>query len=241
MKEKVGKYSFDVVSYQLDFQGRVPLPLLGNYLLHAASAHAADRGFGYQEMTEKRTAWVLSRMAIEVNHYPASSGEVTVYTWVDEVNRLFTSRCFEMQRDGKPFGYARSIWAAIDLESRRPTPLDEAGLAPYLSDRPCPITKPGKIMPVEAKSEPLPYLVKYSDLDINGHLNSIKYIEHLLDLFDIELFRTRRVSRFEIAYQSEGRYGMLLDLHLLETAPGVYSMAICHEDKSICRAVVNWQ
>ena len=47
MKEKVGKYRFEVVSYQLDFQGQVPLSLLGYYLLHAASAHAADRGFGY--------------------------------------------------------------------------------------------------------------------------------------------------------------------------------------------------
>ena len=241
MKEKVGKYQFEVVSYQLDFQGQVPLSLLGYYLLHAASAHAADRGFGYTEMTEKRTAWVLSRMAIEITAYPASSGEVTIYTWVDEVNRLFTSRCFELQRDGVTFGYARSIWAAIDLETRRPTPLDMVALTPYLSDRPCPIAKPGKIALVEAKAPAIPYTVRYSDLDINGHLNSIKYIEHLLDLFDIERFRQQRIGRFEIAYLSEGRYDMSLSRYLLETAPDLYSMAICHADKAICRAAVYWQ
>ena len=27
------------------------------------------------------------------------------------------------------------------------------------------------------------YQTRYSDIDINGHVNSIKYIEHILDLF----------------------------------------------------------
>ena len=239
--EKVGKYQFDIESYQLDFQGKVPIPMIGNYLLHAASVHAGNRGFGYSEMTEKRTAWVLSRLAIEVMEYPVLSGESVVYTWVDEVNRLFTSRCFELQRGGKTFGYARSIWAAIDLETRRPTVLDLAGINAYISDRPCPIDKPGKILPVENKTEAVPYRVKYSDLDINGHLNSIKYMEHLLDMFDIEMFRSKEVSRFEIAYQSEGKYDMPLSLHMAETVSGKYDMAICHEGKSICRAAVTWK
>lgn len=239
--EKIGKYQFDIESYQLDFQGRIPIPMIGNYLLHAASAHADKRGFGYSEMTEKKTAWVLSRLAIEVNEYPVLAGEIVVNTWVDEVNRLFTSRCFELQRGGQTFGYARSIWAAIDLETRRPTLLDNSGIQAYISDYLCPIAKPGKIIPVENKSEAVPYIVRYSDLDINGHLNSIKYMEHLLNMFDIEMFKEKTVGRFEIAYQSEGMYGMPLELHKLETAPGKFDMAICHEGKAICRAAVTWK
>lgn len=238
---KVGEYHFDIESYQLDFQGRVTIPIIGSYLLHAASTHAGARGFGYNEMTEKRTAWVLSRLAIEIMEYPTLAGDVTVYTWVDEVNRLFTSRCFELARDGKTFGFARSIWAAIDLETRRPTVLDLAGIDPYLSDRPCPIERPGKISPVEAKTEGIPYVVKYSDLDINGHLNSIKYMEHLLDLFDISMFREKEVRRFEIAYQSEGRYGMELTFHSALQSEEKYDMAISHDGKAICRAAVTWK
>lgn len=240
--EKVGEFHFVTESYQLDFQGKVTIPMIGTYLIHAASVHAADRGFGYSDMTERHTAWVLSRLVIEIREYPKSAGQLTVYTWVDEVGRLFTSRCFELvDGEGNPFGYARSIWAAIDLETRRPTLLDVEGLSVYISDRPCPIEKPGKIAPVESKTEGVPYRVKYSDLDINGHLNSIKYMEHLLDLFDIGMFREKEVGRFEIAYQSEGKYGMPLALHSAETLPGKYEMAICHDGKSICRAAVTWK
>ena len=194
------------------------------------------------DLSERHTAWVLSRLAIEMTGYPAMSEPITLYTWVDEVGRLFTCRCFEMvDAGGKTFGYARSIWAAIDMESRRPTLLDVAGLSAYVTDRPCPIGKPGKIAAVENDTEGIPYVVKYSDLDINGHLNSIKYMEHLLDLFDLDLFQTKDIKRFEIAYQSEGKYGMELLLHKKEEAEaGKYDMAICNGGKAICRAAVTW-
>ena len=51
------------------------------------------------------------------------------------------------------------------------------------------------------------YQVKVSDLDVNRHLTSSKYIDHLLDRFSLEIFDKERVARFEIQYISEARYG----------------------------------
>lgn len=240
--EKIGTFHFKTESYLLDFRGRVTIPMIGNYLLHAASHHASQRGFGYSDMSERQTAWVLSRMAIEIKRYPTMSEPVTLYTWIDEVGRLFTSRCFELSDEaGKAIGYARSIWAAIDVKTRRPTPLDEAALNVYRDNRDCPIEKPGRIAAIEDDVEGVPYRVKYSDLDINGHFNSIKYMEHLLDLFELDLFRRREVRRFEIAYLSEGWYDMPLTLHKKETTPDRYHLAICSEKKAICRALATWE
>ncbi|MDR3250955.1 MAG: acyl-[acyl-carrier-protein] thioesterase [Tannerella sp.] len=241
-KNNTGVFNFVTESYLLDFRGRVTIPMIGNYLLHAASNHASSRGFGFSSMTEKHTAWVLSRMAIEIVRYPEMSEPVTLYTWIDEVGRIFTSRCFELNdADGRPFGYARSIWAAIDMATRRPTPLDVEGLSVYIVDRECPIEKPGKTAAAEDGTDGTPYQVKYSDLDINGHFNSIKYMEHVLDLFDLDLYRTKEVRRFEMAYLSEGMYGMSLALHRKEVAEDEYVMSICHEGKAICRAKANWR
>jgi len=109
-----------------------------------------------------------------MKEYPTAFDKINLYTWIDEVGRLFTSRCFELaDENGKTFGFARSIWAAIDVETRRPTLLDIEALGKYIDERPCPIEKPGKIMPAENKAEGIPYSIKYSDLDINGHFNSV--------------------------------------------------------------------
>lgn len=241
-KNKIGAFHFVTEPYQLDFQGRMTIPMIGSWLMRAASVHASQRGFGFSDMTERHTAWVLSRLAIEMNAYPAMGETVTLRTWVDEVGRLFTSRCFELTGDdGQPYGYARSIWAAIDLQTRRPTPLDVTGLSGFITDRSCPIEKPGKITPIEGHTEGIPYTVRYSDIDINGHLNSVKYMEHLLDLFDLEMFRTHTIRRFEIAYQAEGHYGMELMLHQEKVGEEIFNMAICHNEKAICRAAVTWR
>ena len=41
--EKVGSFRFVAEPYLTDFRGRVTLPMIGNYLIHAASGHAEDK------------------------------------------------------------------------------------------------------------------------------------------------------------------------------------------------------
>lgn len=62
-KSKIGEFHFVTEPYLLDFRGRVTIPMIGNYLIHVASSHAAERGFGFNDMSERHTAWVLSRLA----------------------------------------------------------------------------------------------------------------------------------------------------------------------------------
>lgn len=233
--DKIGTYQFVAESYMLDFRRRITIPMIGNYMLHAASHHADSRGFGYSQMSEKHTAWVLSRLAVEMLYYPSSlPALLTLNTWISGVSRLFTERCFEwIDANGQPFGYAHSIWAAIDVETRRPISLDETALRLYVDDKACPVRRAGKIAPAEEVAQGKPYCIKYSDLDVNGHLNSIKYMEHLLDMFDVDLFARNEVQRFEIAYIAEGMYGMPLMLHKADAGNEQYNMAICHDGKAI--------
>ena len=74
----------------------------------------------------------------------------------------------------------------INMDTRKPADLlslHGGDIVDYIeTEKACPIEKPGRIkvsscMPVRSMD------VYYSDIDINGHVNSIKYIEHVLDLF----------------------------------------------------------
>lgn len=244
VNEQVGTYHFVTESYLLDFQGMVPIPMLGNYLLHAATEHAEARGFGYKAMTGNNLTWVLSRIDMDIKSYPRMAEPVSIQTWVEDVHRFFTSRCFAVFNEkGETLVQARSVWAAIDLNTRRPTDLSGMeNLRQFIcKDKECTVERGEKVPPAE-DAPGVAYRVKYSDLDINRHLNSIKYIEHLIDLFDIEKFREQRISRFEILYLAEGKYGTELSLHLKELEPPVkYAAAICDgSGKAICRAAITW-
>jgi acyl-ACP thioesterase len=59
----------------------------------------------------------------------------------------------------------------------------------------------------------------YNDVDINGHINSVKYIEHVLDLWPLEWYRDHHIHRFEIAYVAEAHAGDQLSFYMEQDAP----------------------
>lgn len=215
MFDKVAKYDFLIDAYLSDFRGRATLPMIGGFLLKSATRHAEERGFGYSAMVANKRVWVLSRMAIEIYEYPLNDTVMSVKTWVSDVNKLFTERCFALiDETGKNIGYARTVWAAIDLETRRPTNVLELdGLSDYIDGyESCPIEGMKKILPLKEVFPLSNFDIKYSDIDINGHLNSMKYIEHFVDLFDWDIFKKKEIRRFEINYIAEGKYGSRINL-----------------------------
>ena len=243
--EKIGKYHFVAEPFHVDFTGRLTMGVLGNHLLNCAGFHAEERGFGMQTLNDNHYTWVLSRLAIELERMPEQYESFSIQTWVENVYRLFTDRNFAiLDAGGNPVGYARSIWAMIDMKTRKPADLltlHGGHITDYIcSDKACPIQKPGriKVTSQEAVGE---HRALYSDIDINGHVNSIKYIEHILDLFPMETFRERRIKRFEMAYSAESYYGDTLSFFRDETGEREYDIEVRKNGGDVvCRSKVRF-
>jgi medium-chain acyl-[acyl-carrier-protein] hydrolase len=239
---KIGTYKFIAEPFHVDFKGRLTMGVLGNHLLNCAGFHASDRGFGIARLNEDNYTWVLSRLAIELDEMPYQYEEFSVRTWVENVYRLFTDRNFAIiDKDGKKIGYARSVWAMINLNTRKPADLltlHGGSIVDYVCDEPCPIEKPSRIK-VTAKEPVSKLTAKYSDIDINGHVNSIRYIEHILDLFPIELYKSKHIRRFEMAYVAESYYGDELSFYVDETNENEYHIEVKKNgDELVCRSKV---
>lgn len=239
----VGTYIYPIDAYLSDFRGKATLPMLGGFMLQAATRHAEERGFGYSFMTGRKRVWVLTRMNIVIEEYPRNDIQIKLHTWVTDVNKIFTERCFGFEdQDGKSLGYARSLWAAIDIETRRPTNVLELNdLVDYKSDKPCPIEPAVKIPSLKDAEHDSSFVVKYSDIDINKHLNSIKYIEHFVDTFPLEMYGEKEICGFEINYLTEGKYGTKLDISKKEIEPDKFILEMLDGDKTICSSRVTWK
>lgn len=219
---KIDTYDVLVEPFHVDFTGHIFLGVLGNHLLNAAGKHSQKRGWGIGALNETQHTWVLSRLSIEMNEMPQQYETIQIKTWVEGVMKLFTSRNFAILRpDGTAYGYARSIWAMIDINNRKPCDLltlyngDILNYVVSEEENVCPIAGHGRFRFKEPK------LVRtidtyYSDTDINGHVNSIKYIEHILDLLPKEKFENQHLKRFEIAYKSEAYMGDKLSFYIQE-------------------------
>jgi len=240
--EKTGIYDYRTEIYSLDFRRQITMPTLVTYLLDAATRHAAARGYGFDDMAKQNTVWVLSRLVIDIPDYSKLSGPIRIFTWIDGVDRILTFRCFEMTSpQGEALGYARSAWAGINFDTRRPVSLENFGLQEYIVERPCPVTFEKFDTPADDSAYSVPYTVKYSDLDINGHFNSNKYIESILDLFDINIYRSRSIARLHITFVSEAFYGTQLDLTKQQISENEYIASICKDGKPICKAKIQFK
>lgn len=240
----IGRYEFGIDAYLTDFRGKATLPMIGGFMLQAATKHAEERGFGYSAMTSQQRVWVLSRIAIEIFEYPKNDTVMVLKTWVASVNRLFTERHFSFEDEqGREIGFAKSLWASIDLETRKPTNvLELEGLSDYIAEKENPIEGMTKIPALKDDYEVASdFVVKYSDVDINKHLNSMKYIEHFVDVFDIDMFREKEIRRIEINYISEGRYGTKLDILKRTENDSIFVLEMKDGDTSVCSTRVTWK
>lgn len=239
----IGRYEFGIDAYLTDFRGKATLPMIGGFMLQAATKHAEERGFGYSAMTSQQRVWVLSRIAIEVFEYPKNDTVMVLKTWVASVNRLFTERHFSFEDEqGREIGFAKSLWASIDLVTRKPTNVLELdGLSDYIAEKENQIEGMTKIPALKDDYEvATDFVVKYSDVDINKHLNSMKYIEHFVDVFDIDMFRENEIRRIEINYISEGRYGTKLDILKRTEKDNIFVLEMKDGDMTVCSTRIIW-
>ncbi|MBR1388602.1 MAG: acyl-[Prevotella sp.] len=244
--DKVGKYQFMAEPFHCDFSQRLFMGHLGNHMLNAADFHSTDRGFGMKYLLTIQRSWVLSRLAIEMEEMPQMYTKFNVETWVESAMRYFTSRNFRVVDDeGKVYGYGRSIWAMIDTESRQPTDIyaiDNGAINNWIvADKECPIDKGGRVKMSDEAEFVRTIDTCYNDVDINGHINSVKYIEHVLDLWDLDWYREHPIRRFEIAYVAEAHQGDRLSFYCESTTGGEYcvravkSSADGAEPVEVCR------
>ena len=220
---KVGSYEFMVEPFHCDFSSHLFPGHLGNGMLNAADYHSGDRGYGVAELNLSHRTWVLSRFAIEILDMPKAYDKVIAETWVEAAKKFFTSRNFAVvSPDGtKSYAYGRSIWAMIDTDTRQPADIfsiKDGLLAKYIvEDKPCPMAPPSRVVLGHDLELTRKVVAQYNDVDINGHVNSVKYIDHVLDLFSLDYYKSHRLRRIDIAYVAESHAGDTLSLYKKQT------------------------
>lgn len=209
-------------------EGELPITTLSAKMIDIATAHANHLGIGNPYMPNDHTGWVLSRLTIEMTDYPWIDSYYTISTWVENWNRHFSTRCFSISDDaGNILGYARSIWMVLDTVTHANFGLDSLNLDPeVISSRECPIKPQAKhiqiVTPEEGAfasgkflvmtSELLTHTFRYSDIDGYRHVNTVKYIAMLMNLFSLAEHDEKRVGRIELSFLDEGQYGEPLEI-----------------------------
>jgi len=201
----------------IDKSDRLTLDSIFYYFQEAAICHAENIGVGREDLAAVRQGWILSRMSVIVNRRPNYREVVTVNTWPRGVEKLFVIRNYQIKdKDDIPVVSARSAWLVVDLEKRRPLrpsaitteiPLNEGLETLKPEDNGAAALVERTNLELTAKRKAL-----YTDLDYNGHVNHIRYIQWIEDILEPRLLENADKIRFDINYLSEILYGDTIEI-----------------------------
>ena len=244
---KINTYTYQVMPQDLDGKRHFRAVALEMMLLNIAGKAADDRNFGAFKMIDNGgISWVLLKFAVEMDTMPAEDEILTINTWVENVGSLLTTRNYEIRNSaGEIMGYATSEWTLINLVSRRPMNIAaDNAIADCATGVKVPVALPGRLTVPEPDQNTPRHTVKvsYSDIDFNGHTNSMRYLQWMLDAYPIEKIYESRMARLELIYVHEVLYGETVIVYYMDREDGSTLFVVKnHEGNDCVRARIVWK
>ncbi len=188
--------------------------VLAGLLQEAAIAHSEELDAGRARTLDRGALWVIARTYMEIDRLPVYGEDVTLRTWPGETMHVLFPRYFEMSlSSGERLLRVSSLWLLIDQRKRSMVFPDELGISVAGVERAGALPLPDRRIPFPASlPERRERQVRYSEVDLNGHLNNSRYLDWAEDLLDPEFHRDHPLRSLWVEYRSEIRSGETVEL-----------------------------
>ena len=236
------KKEIEIRNFETDVNGNCSLPVIFDYFQGIAEEHAASLGFGYDDMLKSKQVWVLSRMMIHINKIPRIGEKLHLSTWPKRTDRLFALRDYEIQSNREILVSSGSAWIIIDMDSRKPIKPD--GVFSHFNDlKQYDAVKetPGKVTIPNEFSHKMERTVRFTDIDINKHMNNGHYSRWILDIIPQDVVFNKTTSSFLINYTSELLFGDIVTVKAKQTSDNKWTVWGEKDNKTAFAGKLEWQ
>lgn len=239
---EITSYKYRIEPQDVDFTLRASASSIISYMLNVAGVDADNKGFGVAALQDNKHTWVLSRLGIEIIHQAEQYSNIEIDTWVNEFNRLSSTRNFRMRLGDELLAAGVSQWCMLNMETRQVVDMSllKDTYERAMVDTPSPIAAPARLRSTEytVQSE---RPVVYSDIDFNRHVNTLRYVDMVFDAISLEAIESNNGMRIDFNFIAEARYGELLTIaHCNEGSVWQFEIS-SNSGKTLCRARVEFK
>lgn len=209
------EHQIHIDSRDVDGNGHCrPSALLG-HLQEAATLAAEYGGFGRDVLLEQCGGfWMLARMWFRLERPLRWGEEVTIRTWHRGAKTALMYRDFDLFVGGERIGEAVSGWVLADLNSRKllrlgsVAVLEGTGGGELCKSKTLSKVRVPKEMTLSERRK-----MRYSDTDINAHINNTRYADFACDAVGMENCpRDTFLTEMQLGYVAECKAGEELDI-----------------------------
>ncbi|XP_024400392.1 palmitoyl-acyl carrier protein thioesterase, chloroplastic [Physcomitrium patens] len=185
-------------------------------LNHVQLLGIAGDGFGAtRAMNRLGLIWVVTKMKVEVNRYPVWPEVVEIDTWVAHAGKNGMQRDWIMRsyQTDEVLARATSTWCMMDGVTRRLSKIPDevrAEIVPcFMDDYPSSFREDEespritKLDNTTAENRRSHLKSTTADLDMNQHVNNLKYINWVLDSVPVEHMEKHVLASISLEYRRE--------------------------------------
>ena len=199
-----------------------------NFLQDTATTHAKMIGMDHAGMIQKHNGiWVLTRYWYQLDAPVFFEDALQITTWHRGHTGALAYRDFDILRKGERIGKAVSAWVIADVNTRRVVRLD--GLAYPDNGFSGWDVQLKKITLPEGMQDAGVFDVHYSHLDINAHMNHVRYADVCTDAVSFETMSGQYVRELQINYLAECLAGQRIRLSAATDANEAWVAGVSEE------------
>jgi acyl-ACP thioesterase len=236
---------FVVRSYEVGQNEHATLPVIANYFQEAAGKNARNLNFDIEDLHEKGVTWVLYRMHIKMGAFPQRWESVTVNTWPSSGDGIRAFRDYELIDDiGQVVGAGISQWMVLNIKNRRPVriPAEILEMGLEVEEHKLPADK--KPFPeMDAPEITTKLTVSLHDLDMNRHVNNVKYIEWMTGFMPKSMQPDLVCAEINIQYHIEcvQNQEILIKTKKLQCKTYLHAIVDANTDNLLAKGVSVWK
>jgi len=211
--EPIYERNFAVTAADTDRHGRLKPSHILMMLQEVAGDHSALLGTDRDSLMRKDLFWAVIRHRVQITRLPGSGEKLTVQTWPMPTTRTAYPRStVAYDAEGRECFRGISLWVLMDAQSRAMVLPGKSGVTVSGMLTGSELAVPGS-MALQNAGQKAERTVRYTDLDVNGHMNNCRYLDWVADTLPGSFHGAHAVSEFTVNYLSEAREGENLELY----------------------------
>ncbi|KAI3886611.1 hypothetical protein MKW92_014400 [Papaver armeniacum] len=216
MNGYVYRQNFTVKSYEIGSNRMATMGALLNHLQDATVDHIKDAGllddgFGSTpEMTRRNLIWVVAKIHVLVDRYPSWGDVVQIESWFGGAsvkNGIANHWLLRDANTGETLAQANSVWIMMNKKTRKVSKFPEevrGEMAPITMDY-C-ISEDIKLSKLHDNTADFiqtGLTARWSDLDLNNHVNFAKYIGWILENAPMLILKNHELFDLAMEFRRE--------------------------------------
>ncbi|MCR5033262.1 MAG: hypothetical protein K6A92_10405 [Lachnospiraceae bacterium] len=184
------------------------------FLQEMSIAHTEELGMGRDKTLDKGLLWVITRQNLSITRMPEYDETITLRSYPGEMMHLFFPRYYEILSGNEVIITAQALWMLIDEKTRSFVFPEEYGI--FIPGDPkhteeidrIPLRFPEQVSGLTESS----YKTRFSQVDINGHVNNACYFDMIEDLMPPEKCNITASLSIKAEYGNEIRPGEIVTI-----------------------------